>query len=82
MPCPCRRLSDRIFILCQTALKLPEGPDLVETLDELQRALHEHAERLRGNLAVPIIERRKIQACDPPATEIIKVALIKDALIA
>jgi len=82
MPSPCRRLSDRIFILCSKALSLPDGPELAKALDELQHALREHTERLRSNLAVPIIERRKVQTCCPPAAETTQVTFIKNALIA
>jgi uncharacterized coiled-coil DUF342 family protein len=46
------RLEDRIKELCAKAVTTPESsPELNEILKQLQSALHEHNERLRGMVA-------------------------------
>jgi hypothetical protein len=54
------RLEDRIKQLCAKAVTTPESPELNEILKQLQSALHEHTERLRGIVAARHIpeERR------------------------
>ncbi|GEM_PF-6408931 len=39
-----QRLDDRIKELCAKAVATPESPELEEILQQLQKALHEHAE--------------------------------------
>jgi hypothetical protein len=46
-----RRLDDRIKELCAKAVATPPSPELEEILRELQKALHEHTERLRKMVA-------------------------------
>jgi hypothetical protein len=45
------RLADRIKELCAKAVTTPDSPELNEILKQLQSALHEHTERLRGIVA-------------------------------
>jgi hypothetical protein len=38
-----QRLDDRIKEICAKAVAIPESPELEEILQQLQKALHDHA---------------------------------------
>jgi hypothetical protein len=51
---PKRRLEDRIFDLCRTAL-ITEGPELDIVLSDLRDALREHVSRIRKLAATNLL---------------------------
>jgi hypothetical protein len=51
---PSRRLEDRIRELCARAV-IAQGPELDQTLLDLQSALHEHIARLRRMTATKLV---------------------------
>jgi hypothetical protein len=53
-----RRLNDRIHILCERAVKAPEGPELEKVIRELRAALSEQIMRLRRKAVERLTERR------------------------
>jgi len=55
---PARRLDDRIYDLCAKAISTPEGPELENTIKELQVAIREVTNRIRHRLIPPGPERR------------------------
>ena len=70
----CRRLSDQISALRETALDLPNGVELTEVLKLLHDAEEEESQRQRDRLHRAIPERRSTG--NPPSTINAKIAMM------
>jgi hypothetical protein len=54
-----RRLDDHIRELCTKAVKTSDTAELLEVLEELRDAIHEHTQRLRKLAVNPVPPERR-----------------------
>jgi hypothetical protein len=66
-----RRLEDHIRLLCERLITVPADAEEFHMIaEELQAALKEHTQRLRGNLRVyPLLKERRSDESTPQASK-------------